>query len=130
MPAQHIYQGIVSSTLVFARNADNSVNLIMHGNFTPEIFEFAQFEAHFLSHLEDLAIAYEKGLISFNTLKAGYGSIILNSRNSPTVYNYISYLRNEKFQDKDLYSGFEQLYLRMYNDLSPQLKKKYRPVFI
>jgi hypothetical protein len=130
LSAQRIYQGIINKNLTFERNADNSVCLTMRDGHIPERCEFAEFESQFLSHFEDLAIAHEKGLISLDTIKAGYSSVILNLGNSPTVYNYISYLRNEMYHDKDLYTGFEQLYLNIYNDLSPELKKKYRPVFL
>lgn len=129
--SQKIYKAILDNHLNFVRDTT-------HGNVRFTILEsadnnwktipMADVDMGFLGHLEDLAMAHEKNLISLETIKSGYSSVILITGNAPCIYNYISYLRNEKFHDKELYSGFEKLYLKLHNELSEELKKKYRPV--
>ncbi|MFN5168161.1 MAG: hypothetical protein ACK5DD_00940 [Cyclobacteriaceae bacterium] len=126
--SQKIYLAILENRLLFVRNLNGSVGFEISDGATWQTLPMSQVDVGFLGHVEDLALAYEKGLISLETIMSGYGSLILNSGNSPSIYNYISYLRNEKYHDKDLYSGFEQLYLKIYGCLSESLKLKYRAV--
>lgn len=127
--AEEIISAIRDGRLQFAinHNAPPSFKLIDVNN-QAKPFPMDQIDFELLGHLEDLAIAHNKNLISFETIMSGYGSLILVIGNSPSVYNYINYLRNEKFHDKELYTGFEELYEEVYRALSDDLKTKYRPV--
>lgn len=126
--SQQIYSALIEEHLRFARNQDGSVGFLVKNKENWEPFQMNRINSNLLGHIEDLALVYEKGLVTFDTIMAGYGSLILNAGNSPAIYNYISYLRNEKFKDKDLYSGFEQLYLKIHSHLTDDLKTRYRPV--
>jgi hypothetical protein len=130
--AQKISQSIFQQTLNFVRNSDGSVEFRIldktdkTGN-TYEPFSLDDMDLGLLNHFEDLALSFDKKLISMDMIRSGYGTLLLNSGNFPAVYNYISYLRNEVFNDQDLYSGFESLYSKLYKELSDQQKKRYRP---
>lgn len=126
--SQRIYTAILENHLQFVRNQNATVNFQIFEGLSWEPLPMSVVDIGFLGHIEDLAMAYEKSLISLETIMSGYSSLLLTAGNSPCIYNYISYLRNEKFNDKELYSGFEQLYLKLYSRLSEDLKKRYRPV--
>jgi len=128
---QTIYRAILEKHIEFFRrhNEPPAFSILGQDNhWVP--FPMTNVEQGFLGHIEDLALAHESDLISFETVKSGYGSLILNSGNSPCIYNFISYLRNEKFKDSELFSGFEQLYLKLYQQLPKDQKVKYRPVLL
>ncbi len=126
--SQKIYCAILEGNLRFDRKADSTVNFNIFDGLSWRAFPMAEVDMNFLGHIEDLALVNEKNLISIETIISGYSSLILRVGNSPCIYNYIAYLRNEKFNDSEIYSGFEQLYLKLYGSLSEDLKKGYRPV--
>jgi hypothetical protein len=126
--SQKIYRAILEGHLQFVKKDDTPPFFQYFNGQSNLILPMPEVDINFLGHIEDLAVANEKGLISIETIMSGYSSIVLASGNAPCIYNYISYLRNEKFEDKDLYAGFEQLYSKLYGRLSEDLKKRYRPV--
>lgn len=123
--SQKIYVGITEDDLKFYRNHDNSV--MFQFDSTKEIMPMSDMDLHFLNHLEDLALAYEKKIIPLDMIRSGYSSLIISVVNSPTVYDYISYIRSERDNDHELYSGLENLYKVFYNEMTADARQNLRP---
>jgi len=74
----------------------------------------------------DLAIFWKSDLISTDTVKNGFGDLLLKVGNSNTIINHIKYLRKEASVS---YKTFEELYITIRNTLPEDQKKKYKPDF-
>ena len=65
---------------------------------------------YFLTPLEDLAKFRDDGLITFDSIDRGFGTIILQVGNSKNIVEFIKHLRSKIYHSQQLFKGFEELY--------------------
>jgi len=84
----------------------------------------------FLGHIEDIAVFLKEGIISYEKINDGFGSMILEVGSTQSIRDFIYYSRNA-YEDKmnNNWAGFERLYLRLYADLPDHQKDSYNESF-
>lgn len=76
-----------------------------------------------LNNIEDLAIFLDKGVLTIETIDAGFGYSLLYIGNNDTIRNFIKEQNNS---GSSVYGGFENLYALIYDKLKPEEKEKYK----
>lgn len=75
-----------------------------------------------LGNIEDLALFYEKKLLTMEMIDSGYGYPLLYIGNNITVREFIKRYRDS---GQEVYCGFEKLYNKIYDQLDGNEKNKF-----
>lgn len=80
-----------------------------------------------LGNIEDLALFYEKKLLTIQMIDSGYGYPLLHIGNNITVRDFIKRYRDSGLE---VYCGFEKLYNKIYGRLKGHERNKFCPTLI
>lgn len=104
-----------------------SVDYTNKSDETQNIFNSNTINRCLLNPLEDIAIFWEKDLISVGTINAGFGYKILSVGSCAVISKHVKDIRVSL---PNVYSGFEKLYNAIYDASSQSERNEFNAKFI
>lgn len=108
--------------------SDNTLRINFEGTDSFGFYSKQDVRKYIIDPIEDIAGFYNDKLIRFDKINYAYGYTILFVGNNEEIIKLIHDIRSS-YSNREMYSGFENLYKEIYASCSELEKNKYRNDF-